>query len=611
MCGICGFTGFEDKQILNDMISTLHHRGPDGSGSFSNGIVSLGHTRLSIIDLSDSGHQPMSNEDETIWITYNGEIYNHIWLKKQLSHSHQFRSHCDTEVIVHAYEECGFNFIQKSRSMFALALYDENKNKLFLARDHLGKKPLYYYFDGEVFIFASEIKAILAAKVKRTINEAGLASYLRFGYTTGSQTIFKGIKKVPAGHLLTLDLETNVISLSQYWDIKENITNHSLTYYVNKLRSLLETSAKMRTVADVPIGAFLSGGLDSSAVVGLTNQWIEYPFHTFSMGFQDYHSELNYAQLVAEHFDTCHHEIELDADMALNMMERISWHYDEPISDAAVIANYYLSKEAAKYVKVVVAGEAGDEIFGGYDSYKRILNSNRISKISLIPRKLLRKICINIIDNNHQNNDLRAYKFVKSNILEDFTDKMIHMNETMSEEDLFHLTTGKVEFDEKSMYMPHSQKKLNMLLEFDCKNLLSEKFLMKADKATMGNSIEERLPLIDRSIVDFMFTIPTKFKINKGCEKFILKEAVKDILPHEIIMRKKEGFGVPFSDWIQKEKKEIFESELASSSIISKYVSSKEIEKIFYNAYINNDSKSFSIMWNLYSLSIWNRVFMG
>ena len=301
MCGICGFYGFEDKNVLKRMVKSISHRGPDDNGLYTDKNISLGHVRRSIIDLSEKGRQPMSNEDGTIWITYNGETYNFKGLRKKLEENHCFYSNTDTEVLIHAYEECGLDFIKKLRGMFAFALYDSKKKKLILARDPIGKKPLYYYWDRNVFIFASEIKAILETGINRGVDMAGLSAYLTHQYTIGKKTMFKGVKKLLGGEILILDIKKKEIEIKRYWDIREEIINGSEEYFIKKLRNLLEESAKLRTIADVPVGAFLSGGIDSSSIVALTKSNVDYEFHTFSMGFGELFSELEYAKIVAEH----------------------------------------------------------------------------------------------------------------------------------------------------------------------------------------------------------------------------------------------------------------------------------------------------------------------
>jgi asparagine synthase (glutamine-hydrolysing) len=607
MCGICGFYGFEDKNVLKRMVKALAHRGPDDTGFYSDGNVSLGHTRLSIIDLSKKGRQPMSNEDGTIWITYNGETYNFKDLRKILEKNHDFHSNTDTEVLIHAYEEYGINFIKKLRGMFAFALYDSENKKLILARDPIGKKPLYYYWDGNIFVFASEIKAILETGIRREIDMDGLCAYLAHQYTIGRNTMFKGIKKVLGGEVLTFDIKKKEIEIKRYWDIKEDIIDASEEYFIEKLRSLLEESAKLRTIADVPIGAFLSGGIDSTSVVALTKPNVDYDFHTFSMGFGELFSELDYARIAAEHLDTVHHEIIIGPNEIIKELEKIAWHYDEPLGDAAIIANYFLAKEAKKYVKVVIAGEAGDELFGGYDYYKIFLKAYYYFMLPKIIRTGIKGIVSLLLSREG------LFKTKWQYYLNFFAQKNFNMSflnmlkSAMTDKELKWLSSGNLKFNEDLIILPNSNVNhpLNKMLVLDCKNKLPEKYLMKADKATMANAVEERLPLMDKNIVEFAFSIPPKFKIKNGDEKHILKMAVTDLVPREIFKRKKMGFGVPYRHWVKNEMKELVEQKLSEGELIKKIFAGEKIRKLVNNYKTSTWDHPATLVWNLFALELW------
>ena len=608
MCGICGFYGFDDINVLKKMIKILAHRGPDDTGFYTDENISLGHTRLSIIDLSKRGRQPMSNEDGTIWITYNGETYNFIDLRKSLEIKHDFYSSTDTEVLIHAYEEYGLDFVKKLRGMFAFALCDSKDKKLILARDPIGKKPLYYYWDGNIFVFASEIKAILESGIKREIDMDGLSAYLAHQYTIGRNTMFKGVKKLLGGELLIFDIKKRKIEIKRYWDIKEDIINASEDYFIKKLRSLLEESARLRTIADIPVGAFLSGGIDSTSVVALTKPNIDYDFHTFSMGFGELFSELDYAKIASERLDTIYHEIVLEPNEVIKELEKIAWHYDEPLGDAAIIANYFLAKEARKYVKIVVAGEAGDELFGGYPHYKLGLKSYYYSMLPTILRKGIKGIISLALQREV------LFKTGLQYYLNYFAQKNFDINSSYliqnmkTNEEIKWLSSRNFKFDENWITLPNTNIKhpLNKMLALDCKNLLPEKFLMKADKATMANSVEERLPLMDKNIVEFAFQIPPKFKI----EKHILKMAVKDLVPKEIIKREKMGFGVPYINWIKNELREIVKQKLSDGELIKRLFEKEKIEKLM-NYVESNKGKPAFIAWNLFALELWHEQFLG
>ena len=611
MCGICGFYGFEDINVLKRMIKVLAHRGPDDNGFYTDENVSLGHTRLSIIDLSEKGRQPMSNEDGTIWITYNGETYNFKDLRKNLEKNHVFYSNTDTEVLIHAYEEYGLDFIKKLRGMFAFALYNSEKKKLVLARDPIGKKPLYYYWDGEKFIFASEIKAILEAGIKREIDMDGLSAYLAHQYTIGRNTMFKGIKKVLGAEFLIFDIKKKEIEIKRYWDIKEDVINASEDYFIKKLRSLLEESAKLRTIADVPVGAFLSGGVDSSSVVALTKPNLDYDFHTFSMGFGELFSELEYAKIVAEQIDTVHHEIVLEPNEVIKELEKIAWHYDEPLGDAAIIANYFLAKEARKYVKVVVAGEAGDELFGGYGHYKIGLKTYPYFMLSGVIRNVVKRIVSSSLPKEGLFKTRWQY-YLNYFAQRNFELASLYLQKSaMTDEELKWFTSDNLIFNDDLIIYSNNNMKypLNKMLALDCKILLPEKYLMKADKAIMANSVEERLPIMDKNIVKFAFRIPPKFKIKSGDEKYILKMAVKDLVPEEIIKRKKGAFGVPYRHWVKNEMEELVEQKLSEGELIKKVFEKEKIEKLMYNYKNSKWVHSATLVWNLFVLELWYEQF--
>jgi asparagine synthase (glutamine-hydrolysing) len=608
MCGICGFT-FDDKELLKRMINTLSHRGPDDRGHFVDGEISLGHTRLSIIDLSGRGRQPMSNEDGGLWITYNGEIYNYIELREELKNAgHKFSSESDTEAILHAYEEYNFDFVNKLRGMFAFALWDSEDKRLILARDPIGKKPLYYYFDGRMLIFASEIKAILESKVKRQINRDALCSYLAFQYTVGTQTMFQGIKKVMGGQMLVFDFSKEKINMKkiQYWDIRENVINKPERYHIDKLKALLEESANLRLRSDVPVGAFLSGGIDSSVAVAFARDKVDYDFHTFSVGFETF-SELEYARKVAEHFDTEHHEIVINGHDVIKHFSKIAWHFDEPVGDAAIIANYFLSREARKYVKVVLAGEAGDELFAGYPNYRFNLQFYRLFKIPYILRKPF-KFLTPFSPALPQPWKRRLRFFSECISQPDFGLAHYHTTGGLREAEVKDLTKmGHIDLN-KSIILPEKLPKepLNIMLVIDCKNLLPEKYLMKADKATMANGVEERLVLLDKKIVEFAFSVPPELKIKNGRGKYILRKAAEGKLPKEILWRKKQGFAVPIGDWIKGEMKDYILQKL-EGEFLHKEFQPEAIKRIADNVKkrnLNNYHQSV-VVWTLFALEEW------
>jgi len=621
MCGICGIYGKKDEISIKKMIATLKHRGPDSDGFYLDENISFGHARLSIIDLSERGRQPMANEDKTVWLSINGEIYNFQELREELlKKGHLFYSQSDSEIVIHSYEEYGLDFIEKLRGMFALALYDSRKNRLILARDPIGEKPLYYYYDGKLLIFASEIKVILATGVKKTVDESTLYGYLAYQYSFGENTFFKDIKKLLAGNIIIL--EKGNLTIKKYWDInpvrnfqflngvKENIIQADEEYFIKKLRELLEESVELRMVADVPIGYFLSGGIDSSAIVALARKYSNDEFHTFSVGFETF-SELKYAKIVSQHLKTTHHELMVTADMVAKDLSEIARYYDEPLGDAAIINNYYLAKEARKYVKVLLAGEGGDELFAGYSNYKTNLRFLNFFKIPVLLKNLSRFV-LNFIprkgDFYSKGNEIyRLLDFFLQPTLEKahlFTTRDMTDAEIQNYTHLRHLN-----MENLAISYPKIKDPLNQMLAIDCKNLLPEKFLMKADKATMANSLEERLPILDKKIIEFAFSIPLNLKIKNGQEKYILRKAVADLLPQEIVNRPKQGFGTPVDQWLKSESiKKMVLQKLSEGKLIKEIFKKEKVKEIIDNLEKDNINRARTI-WIIFALQLWHEIY--
>jgi asparagine synthase (glutamine-hydrolysing) len=603
MCGICGTYGKDDLDLIRKMSDSMLHRGPDDSGTYSDKGVAFGHRRLSIIDLN-TGHQPVHNEDGSVWVMLNGEIYNYRELRQELK-GHEFYTSSDTEVIVHLYEDDPERFVDKLNGMFALAIWDSGRKRLTLARDPLGKKPLYYCQEGGVLYFGSEIKAILAAGVSKQVDEEMIDGYLGYQFCLGERTLFRGIKKLMAGNILRAS-EGN-FEISRYWDIVSKPTTTTDTAAAEHLRGLLERSSKYRMIADVPIGAFLSGGIDSSAVVALTKPHVDYEYHTISVGFPT-HSELEYAKIVSSHVGTTHHELIITPEMVAKNLEKIAWHYDEPVGDQAIVNNYFLSQEARKYVKVVVAGEAGDELFAGYPNYAQNLQFEETrhkmyggiakSLMGIYPQRG------NIFRNLYEK---EMSTFESDNI----DDMMLRSIRELSDREIKWLRWKQPSNSESLAIMPHDIRyRLDRMLYIDCKNRLPEKYLMKADKATMANSIEERLPLMDKAIAEFAFTLPPALKLNPEGEKFVLRLAVKDLLPPEIVKRKKAGFATPVDDWMLHEVGEIALAELDSSEFLKAHFETKRLERMGKGLRLK-DGKASRKIWTVYALGLWHRTFFG
>lgn len=605
MCGICGIFGYEDRNLVERMLLSINHRGPDGHDLYSDCNISLGHARLSINDLSDLGKQPMSNEEGTIWISVNGEIYNFHQLRLDLEKKgHNFLSNSDSETILHLYEEYDLSFVKYINGMFAIALYDSIKKRLLLVRDPIGKKPLYYYHDKKIIAFASEIKALLQMNISFDIDYESVWSYLAYQYVLGDSTFFKKIHKLLPGTILVSD--ENGMSITRYWDIHERIIQIDDDSASKQLRELLERSVKYRMISDVPVGSFLSGGIDSSAIVALARPHAQDSFHTFSVGFETY-SELDYAQLVADHIDSNHHELTISTDMVLSHLERIAWINDEPLGDAAVINNYFLSKAAKKYVSVVLAGEGGDEVFAGYPTYQSHLAMYNALRIPIIQRnffKIIEKLPVNydIFDTSYYNSYHRSCSCYYDTSIE-----RVHLNTSrlMIDKEIEQLTTLKKTDINNNANLPSPMSiPLNKMLATDCTNLLPEKFLMKADKGTMAHAIEERSPLIDISIINFAFSLPSHFKIRAGQEKYILRKAVSDLLPKKIIDRPKKGFNTTIGHWIENGLGEVILHVVDQGEFLKHILKKEKFNSLIHNIDKMGDKRPYNL-WTFFALELW------
>jgi asparagine synthase (glutamine-hydrolysing) len=609
MCGICGIFGQDNKILIQKMLDVLKHRGPNGQGIYSDKDITLGHSRLSIIDLSERGNQPISNEEGDIWLSVNGEIYNFKELRVQLeAKGHHFHSNSDSETIIHAYEEFDFEFIKKIRGMFALALYDRRKELLILARDPIGKKPLYYATHQGRLIFASEIKALLEAGFPRTVNTTSLWSYLAYQYSLGDNTLFQGVKKLLPGYMLICTEKKN--TLHKYWDVAENIVTENEDTIAEKLLTLLKNATKIRMNSDVPVGAFLSGGIDSSAVVALARPHYHNNFHTFSVGFETF-SELPYAKKVSEYLDTDHHEVEITSNLVLKNLNKIARAYDEPLGDAAIINTYFLSKEAKKYVTVVLTGDGGDELFAGYLNYSynpriySIIRNPVIKRMAGVASNQFYKHCYPL-KTQFFNDKMRYLTY--------FLDSSFHRIHLNTNRNLGDREIGKisslppVDINTYANFPGSQQTILGKMLAVDCKNILPEKFLMKVDKGTMVNSVEARVPLLDIELIRFAFSIPPQFKIKNGQEKYILRKAVTNLLPRDILQRPKLGFGTTVGQWMQDDLHELVVQKICEGQLL-KDVLKNDFSSQLLNRINKKIRDSPSEVWTLFAAELWYDTF--
>ncbi|MDP3729000.1 MAG: asparagine synthase (glutamine-hydrolyzing) [bacterium] len=629
MCGICGFYGFEDKELLKELTKTIEHRGPDQEGYFSDKNCSLGHRRLSIIDLSEKGRQPIHNEEKDIWITFNGEIYNYQEIKIILEEKgHRFYTGTDTEVIVHAYEEYGTDCVKKLNGMFAFAIWDSKKENLFLSRDRIGEKPLYYFYNKGMLIFSSELKSLLKSpQVKKQINKQALDNYLNLRFVPGPETIIKGIFKLQPGHNLIVNKKG--LKIEKYWALEMNPINKDKEYFAKELLSVLDDSTKKRMMSDVPIGAYLSGGIDSSSVVAFMAKHSEKPVHTFSVTFTEEEKDLKYARLVAEKFNTDHKEISVQMD-AFKHLKKIVWHMDEPFGDPAAIPTYLLAKETKRYATVVLTGDGPDELFAGYEQFRFMNIFHTYNKT--IPSIIGKKLIPSIIKSIPKKTLNQFFKYTESlgeegikrveTILEDTNDPAhIYFNlvSVFTQEEKNNLYKNKeeivIENTRKEFEKYFNEKKtrldrLNAMLYYDLKVTLPDDFLMKVDKNTMAFAIEARTPFLDHRIIELASKIPPKYKMNFIQEKYILKYAMKEILPKEIIQRKKDRFFVPIDEWMLTKEVKDYAYETITKSPLSKDLINKE--------YINKITTNFKSsklyygrqLWNLLNLSLWHETFL-
>lgn len=597
MCGIFGFN-WSDDRLLNKMSQTLAHRGPDAFGQYLDSQISLGHRRLAIIDLSKEGHQPIYNDDKSLLIIYNGELYNYKVLRDKLKKKYTFRTKTDTEVILRAYEEYGLQCLHQFEGIFAFGIYHTKEKKLFLARDQLGVKPLFYYYQDHKFIFASETKAILDAPIEASLSRSALALYLRYRYVPGEETLFQDIFKLPPAHYLTLDLNTGRLKKAKYWYLHDRSEGRSEQYYIDTLKKQLLNTVTDQMVADVPVGIYLSGGVDSSLVAALTCQNVPAKkVKTYSVGFgEKYQDELKFARLVADHLGTDHTEYILDESRVLSEFDDLGWLYDEPVAEGGAIPNYFLSKHVKKEVTVVLAGEGGDEVFGGYDYYDLF---NRINQFNNNVPLAMRKLAKKFIPEKYQillNTTRGNFDFLHQNfVMRYFTDSEISA-----------LVGRQPPSVQLNMQGDQIENYFNFVQYLDIKTQLADCFNTKFDRTTMAHSMEGRVPLQSPSLVQLAFSIPPHLKFNTGQEKYILKKVANDFLPPEITTRKKQGYATPMEGWVRHVFKETIIRDLQQSRLVNDGVIQPEPVTHIINHY---DSYNHLKIWVLFALERWYRLY--
>ncbi|MCK4763890.1 MAG: asparagine synthase (glutamine-hydrolyzing) [Candidatus Aminicenantes bacterium] len=630
MCGICGFYQIEkeaDKHVLKDMNDQIIHRGPDDDGFYyeNTGKVGLAARRLSIIDLT-TGHQPLPSYSKKSWITYNGEVYNFPELRQELeSRGYKFRTKTDTEVVVNLYEEFGLDFVKKLRGMFAIGIYDIKRDRLVLARDHVGIKPLYYYQKpgNKNLIFGSEIKSILRYPgVKREIDPQALDLFLTLEYIPAPFSIFKNLKKLKAGHILTY--EKGKLNIRQYWEVEKKETTKNFAELKEQFLELLQEAVKIRMISDVPLGAFLSGGLDSSSIVAAMCRLSEQKIKTFSIGFEEKsYSELEYSNMAAQKFGTDHYTKTLAPDIN-ELVFYLRDFLDEPLGDFSNFPTYLVSKTAREKVTVVLSGDGGDEIFGGYEHYIaqkvarmidfslfRPFHSLFSKTTKLFPPSQLKKGFVNRIkrfseglDNSYRNRHFR-WMFFLSNLQK----KRLYSADFLDREFLKNLPQREP-FDS---YFVKSREfdGINRDLYLDFKTYMVDNILVKVDRMSMATSLEARVPLLDYKMVEFAFSLPADMKVRGSTTKWFFKKAMEGILPREIIYRQKEGFSIPIKNWLKTDLKELMLEYLSEKRVSEAGFFNYGYVKKMIDEHLSNKQNHAHRLWALILFNLWREKFMG
>jgi asparagine synthase (glutamine-hydrolysing) len=631
MCGICGVldlkhSGAPQHDTLERMCQIIAHRGPDDEGHYFGDSVAIGMRRLSIIDLS-GGHQPLSNEDETIWVINNGEIYNYLELREQLlKKGHIFRTNSDTEVLVHLYEEDGPDFVKRLRGMFAVAVWDAPRRRLVLARDRVGKKPLYLRREAHRILFASEIKSILAADdVPRRIDSHALREYLALGYVPAPRTLFEGIEKVLPGHVVIF--ENGAMQDREYWDPDFSTPEvRSEEEWIERVREKLLESVRIRLVSDVPLGAFLSGGIDSSAVVAAMAQFSDRPVKTYSIGFagdDSFYNELPYARVVADAFHTDHHEIVVRPEVA-ELLPKLIWHLDEPIADSAFFTTYLVSRLARESVTVILSGVGGDELFGGY---RRYLGDAMWRYYGLLPGVVRKNILPAVFQrlpqdrNSGWKNNIRyASAFIKTAELDPVSRYMSYV--TVFPASVRSRLLREAEGGANGGYEPasealsgyfarcQSKDSLNRIMYADIKTSLTDDLLALTDKTSMAASIECRAPFVDQELIELAGKIPSSMKIHGTKMKHLLKKVVEPWLPAEILHRKKRGFGAPVGAWLRNDLQSLVADMLSETQIKKRGLFDWSVVQEIISSHDAQQSDHTDHLLALISLEQWCRIFL-
>ena len=625
MCGIAGIVSPSSSlDLVGVMTEVMRHRGPDGAGLWSDGLCSLGHRRLAIIDLSVKGKQPLCNENETVWIVFNGEIYNFQELRFELErYGHIFKSHTDTEVIVHAYEQWGAECVKKFRGMFAFAIWDQQKRRLLLARDRVGKKPLYYAVNDGCFAFASELQGLLQnPHVQREADLEGIDSYLSWGYVPAPLTGFKNVLKLPPAHFLVLDVGAvdTKMQLECYWDLQYLPKIRTTEAEAGEhLREKLTEAVRYRLISDVPLGAFLSGGIDSSIVVGLMSEVSGKRVKTFSIGFDDDdYNELKFARVIAERWDTEHTELIVNPD-ELAVLPKLVRHYGEPYADSSAIPTFYVSKITRSGVTVALNGDGGDESFAGYERYVATRAADIVASLgpvgsatavlarflpdSIDPKNPVRRVK-RFLSIAHEERPVR-YGGWMSYFTPAAKGKLYAPNFAEA------VATKNTQHWMRDLWKEVGDlESVDAAMAVDIKSYLPYDLLAKVDIASMANSVEARSPFLDHAVMEFAAQLPTNLKLRGRQSKYLLKRTFADLLPADNVRRRKMGFGVPIARWLRTSSRELLQDTLLSQQARERgYFKPERVDQLVREHVAESADHSFQL-WSLLMLELWHREFM-
>ena len=624
MCGIVGiFDSQSDSQIdpatINRMLASIVHRGPDDAGIHVSGQVGLGTRRLKIIDL-EGGHQPMTNEDNTVWVAFNGEIYNHGNRRKELSKTgHHFKTRCDTEVIVHEWEQHGTDCVDWLDGQFGFAVWDSSSRTLMLARDRLGIKPLYYSWDGRRLVFSSEIKGLLASNlINREVDLQALYHYVGFEFVPAPATMFRGIHKLPAGHRLIV--RNGQLTVEPYWDVRFEPEDLSEEECVSSIRQLLREAIEQRLMSDVPLGVFLSGGLDSTAVLAFAREITSQPLPTFTIGYADHtFSEWDYARRAAKHYGTEHHEIVVDP-VTPDLIEDAVWHLDEPMTDLSSLPFHVLSRNARKHVTVCLSGEGGDEVFVGYDRFIASKLDRTVYTLlpSFLRQQIIRPVVEWLPDRPQKKGAINLLKrFIEGATLPVEAEHMRWQYFSSIEQDrklftsafLNRITLDPFEPIRRCAALAGETDRLSKECYVDTRLTMPDSVLMKVDKMSMAASLEVRVPFLDHRLVEFATKIPSATKFPGLRTKAIYRKAMEGILPSFILERGKQGYSLPLKTWLRGELREYMTTLLNGSPLIQEHMNLSHVNVLIdeHQRHIKNHNH---VLWGLMNLALWHRRYI-